>query len=188
MIKKIIDYFREKKYRIKYLLEELSFLKIYNSPFEKPKINIYWGDIAVGVPYFLPRKLVRAERGFISKPIKYFGFDWCGLGWKSKWSHTDIRHEWNPVFSLVFFGKQLAITFTHEHYDHYWSAWVYYNLYTGSFFTKEERLEQCVKEFPLIYKVWEKEKPEQKINYYTKILKPKYLNLVPKIENNESEN
>lgn len=178
MIKKIIDYFREKKYRIKYLLEELSFLKIYNSPFQKPKINVYWGDIAVGVPYFLPRKLVKTERGFISKPIKYFGFNWCGLGWKTKWSTEDIRFEWSPVFSLVILGKQLAIIFTHKHPDHYWTAWIYYDKHTKKSLSQEERLKDCIESFPLVYSVWKKGEPEQKINYYTKILKPKYLNLV----------
>ena len=41
-------------------------------------------------------------------PIKYFGFDYTSLGWKTKWG--DYRFEWSPSISIIIFGKQLFIT------------------------------------------------------------------------------
>jgi hypothetical protein len=34
-------------------------LKIYNSPFKRPKLKWYFGRVAIGTPYFLPRKWVK---------------------------------------------------------------------------------------------------------------------------------
>ena len=34
-------------------------------------------------------------------PIKYFGFDFTTLGWKTKWN--DYRFEWPPSISIVLF-------------------------------------------------------------------------------------
>lgn len=41
---------------MKYLLYKLRWLSIYNSPFVRPSISFYFGDISRGVPYFLPRR------------------------------------------------------------------------------------------------------------------------------------
>jgi hypothetical protein len=42
---------------------------------------------------------------------KKIGFDFVDLGWKTKWEPDDYRFEWCPVWSFVFFGYQIAITF-----------------------------------------------------------------------------
>ena len=39
-----------------------SFIWIYKTPFKKPKIKVYFGKIAKGTPYFLPRKLKRVSK------------------------------------------------------------------------------------------------------------------------------
>ena len=48
------------KDRIKYFIKDLDFLRAYNSPFKAPKLKWYCGKIALGVPYFFPRKWVKA--------------------------------------------------------------------------------------------------------------------------------
>ena len=48
------------KNRIKYFIKDLDFLRAYNSPFKPPKLKWYCGKVALGTPYFFPRKWVKA--------------------------------------------------------------------------------------------------------------------------------
>jgi hypothetical protein len=98
------------------------------------------------------------------------GFSYCSLGWKTKWSDTDFRHEWNPIFSFVFFGYQIALTVYSPYRSHYWEAWLYYEYATDKTKSKRERIEQCRKEHSQTWTVAGGE-----IDYYEFILKPKYL-------------
>jgi len=106
-------------------------------------------------------------------PLKV-GFSYCGLGWKTKWTDTDFRHEWNPVLSFVFFGYQIALIVSHEHSSHYWEAWLYYEYATDKTKSKHERIKQCRKEFNQTWRVYSGGE-EEMIDYYEIILKSKYL-------------
>ena len=103
-------------------------------------------------------------------PLKV-GFSYCSLGWKTKWSYTDYRHEWNPVLSFVFFGYQIALTFYSPYGSHYWESWLYYEYETDKTKSKRERIEQCRKEAP---ETWSSN--DVVTDYYELILKRKYLN------------
>lgn len=195
-------------------MKRFEFLKAFNSPFKRPKIKFYIGKIAVGTPYFYPRKWVKPtqqmliesakqdieerirwneanekygntpkviptieelceKKKYYKFPVpKKIGFDFVGLGWKTKWSNTDYRFEWNPVWSFVFFKWQIALMFVPIECMQYWEAWLYYYYETKG--TKRERIEQCKKEFPMDYKGYSKEKGEYKINYYDIILRKTY--------------
>jgi hypothetical protein len=48
------------KNRIKYFIKRFDFLRAYNSPFKPPRLKWYCGKIALGTPYFFPRKWVKA--------------------------------------------------------------------------------------------------------------------------------
>jgi len=199
-------------------MKKLKFISAFNSPFLRPKLSFYLGKTQLGVPYFLPRKWVKAtpekakkraleeienvrlynERNanngttprvartyeeYYQEYLKYefpepkkIGFDFVGLGYKTKWSDTDYRFEWAPRLSFVFFGYQFAITVIAPARDHYWEAWLYYENHTDKSLSKEERIELCKKNFPLNYTVSQSGKEGwELIDYYTKILKPKYL-------------
>ena len=109
-------------------------------------------------------------------PLKV-GFSYCGLGWKTKWTNTDFRYEWPPVFSFVFFGYQIALTIGYEDAfacSHYWEAWLYYDRETDKTKSKRERIAQCRKEFPQTWSI-HKGDTKETIDYYERILKPKYL-------------
>jgi hypothetical protein len=106
---------------------------------------------------------------------KKIGFDFVGLGWKTKWTDTDYRFEWSPVISFVFFGYQIAATVVVPKSSHYWEAWLYYENDTDKTKSALERIEQCKKDFPLIYKVSQYGKEETIVNYYETILRKKYL-------------
>jgi hypothetical protein len=103
---------------------------------------------------------------------KKIGFDFVGLGWKTKWTSTDYRFEWLPVWSFVFFGYQIAITFVPIEPHHYWECWLYYSRETTG--TTKERLEQARKGFPC---VWSSTRDGVKTTtcYWDVILKNKYL-------------
>jgi hypothetical protein len=193
-------------------MKRFTFLKAFNSPFKRPKLKWYIGKIAVGTPYFYPRRWVKATpelakeatieeierfrkwnrknpdhkrkippfneiykskmRHTYAKP-KRFGFDFVSLGWKTKWTDTDFRFEWAPLISFVFFKWQIVLFFTAPEPDRYWEAWLYYELCTDKSKSKKERIEQCKKGFPLNYTVSDG-KTKESVNYYDKILKPKY--------------
>lgn len=201
------------KYRIKYFIKDLDFFRAYNSPFKPPSPKLYIGKVAIGTPYFLPRrwvkgtparaikatvKYMRERREFnkrnpeyanILKPFreiyedklkssyavpKIIGFNYTGLGWKTKWRSDDYRFEWSPVFSFVFFKWQIAIEFIAPECHHYWECWLYYTRETDKTKNTKERLEQARKKYPC---KWTRHVngEEEMICYWDSILKNKWL-------------
>ena len=72
--------------KLKYRLERLRWWKVLFSPLKPFTIKWYIGKLALGTPYFYPRKAVKSKTkpGYLEfKPLK-FGFDSCSLGWKTK--------------------------------------------------------------------------------------------------------
>jgi hypothetical protein len=189
---------------LKYTLQSLRWVKALWSPFKPFKVKFYAGKLAIGTPYFFPRKWVKytdedaikasvehkankdkvlvSDKQLFEMYKKYnkavplkVGFDWCSLGYKTKWSNTDFRFEWNPVFTFVFFGYQLALTVYSPYHDHYWTSWLYYEYATDKTKSKRERVEQCRKE---LNQTWTSSRYNEEpvtTDYYTKILKSKYL-------------
>jgi len=152
---------------------KLDFLKILWSPFKPFKLKWYVGETRIGTPYFYPRRWVKNSDGSESAVPKKIGFDFVGLGWKTK--YDDYRFEWSPVFSFVFFGYQSAIMVYSPYESQYWEAWLYYDRNTDKTKSKRERIEQCRKEYPQTYEVWEKGEEGKIIDYYDLILRKKYL-------------
>ena len=79
---------------------------------------------------------------------KKIGFDFVGLGWKTKWTNTDFRFEYNPVWSFVFFGYQIALIFVPENCHHYWECYLAYEYYTDKSKSQKERLKEAIKKHP----------------------------------------
>ena len=112
-------------------------------------------------------------------PIKYFGFNYTTLGWKTKWD--DYVFEWSPSISLVIFGKQLFISIIPKmrktpedatiRVDIYWEAYLTYKYRTDKTKSKHERLEQTMKEYSCIWG----NKENGYRDYYPLILKDKYI-------------
>ena len=46
--------------KLKLLMSRFEWVKILNSPFKLPKVGFYMGKTQIGIPYFLPRKFVKA--------------------------------------------------------------------------------------------------------------------------------
>jgi len=162
---------------MKYFFKSLFWLRILNSPFKPFSVSFYAGKTRIGTPYFLPRKTVKSKTnpGYLEfKPLTV-GFSYCGLGYKTKWTRTDYRHEWNPVFSFVFFGYQLAITIYSKEHSHYWEPWLYYYYDTDKTKSRRERIEECRKEYPQTWTSHKHGEEPVTTDYYTKIIKPKYL-------------
>ena len=203
--------FKYKYSKLYWFFKELSWFKVYFSPFKPIIPRFYLGKVAIGTPIFYPRKWVKAtpERAhkavldYIAREESYnkmnpdyarkirpydevfkekmrydyaiplkIGFSSCGLGWKTKWSNTDFRHEWNPVWSFVAFGYQIALTFRPENDCHYWEAYLYYTYATDKTKTVKERIEQARKEFTQVWTLHSKD-GEEKIDYWDVVLKDK---------------
>ena len=41
-------------------MKRFNYIKAFNSPFKRPKLKWYFGKIAIGTPYFFPRRWVKA--------------------------------------------------------------------------------------------------------------------------------
>ena len=96
------------------MIDKLYFIRSLNSPFKPFSIKVYFGKTRVGTPYFLPRRWVKytkkdrelaaaraiQDKKLVSKTFsewfdhyagytraipKKIGFDFVGLGWKTKW-------------------------------------------------------------------------------------------------------
>jgi hypothetical protein len=154
-------------------MKKFSYLKTFCSPFRRPKLKWYFGKIAIGTPYFFPRRWVNDpdKPGYQKAIPKKIGFDFVRLGWKTKWSSTDYRFESAPIWSFVFFGKQVAVIFRAPEQDHYWEAWLYYMYDTTG--TRKERIAKCRAEFPMKWTVSDKD-GQRSVDYYDLILKSKY--------------
>ena len=145
---------------------------IFSSPFIGLKLKWYFGDISRGIPYFLPTR-------------KWFGFNFVSLGWKTKYG--DFRHEWDPMFSLVLFKKQLCIWVVPKNNvtsTIYWESWLDYKYNTDKTKSEKERVIELVTKYS---QTWMTHSKEQNIivNYYYKVLKPNYFNI---IQQNEKKN
>ena len=160
-------------------MKKVKWINILNSPFVRPRVNIYIGKIAVGTPYFFPRRTVKDpdKPGYLKFVPRRFGFDFVGLGFKTKWTNTDYRFEWSPTWSFVFWKWQIALKFLGPDSmstSHYWEAWLYYKNHTSKNKPIKTRVRQLKKQFPQTSTIYRKGKEEETINYYDIILKKKY--------------
>lgn len=154
-------------------MNKFTWIKVFNSPFITPKIRFYLGKLQYGTPYFYPRKWVKMTNStsFIAIPKK-IGFDFVGLGWKTKWEDTDYRHEWSPMWSFVFFKWQFCVLFLVPAESNYWCSWLYYELNTDHNLSQKERIELTKTGFPQ-YWIQYRGEEQIKIDYYNYILKNK---------------
>lgn len=124
---------------------------------EKAFRDIY--DAKMRCSYFVPKKI---------------GFSYCGLGWKTKWTDIDYIFEYQPVWSVVCFGYQIALVFNAPEPYHYWTCWLYYNTNTDKNKTVKERIEQAREGFPCKWKNYSNDE-EKLICYWDIIIKERYL-------------
>lgn len=166
--------YKIKHMKLKYI-RKLDFLRTYNSPFKTLQMKWYLGKIAIGTPYFFPRvwKKSKEKHGYQTAVPKKIGFDFVSLGYKTKWTDTDYRFEWSPVWSFVFFGYQVAVTFVAPEIDHYWECWLYYTRCTDKTKSVKDRLQQARNEFPCIWTTSRYGVVEE-ICYWDLILKDNY--------------
>lgn len=198
-------------------MRNFNYIKVFNSPFKRPKLKWYFGKIAIGTPYFYPRRWVKptqqmlidnakqdiADRhrwneanekyGNTYKAIptieelcekkknykfpvpKKIGFDFVGLGYKTKWSDTDYRFEWGPLISFVFFKWQIAVMLKVPHPEHYWVCWLTYENDTDKDLLSTEARIKLAKE--INPEVWTSSRGDGKtetICYWDKVLKDKW--------------
>lgn len=181
---------------------KLSFLKVYLSPFKAITPKFYFGKVLYGTPVFLPRvwkkytpakAILKAREPHTNymkdwtfgnkydyylkctySVPKKIGFDFVPLWWKTKWSSTDFRFEFSPLWSFVFFGWQAAIIWVAPHTSHYWESWLCYEYATDKTKTVRERLEEAKEINPNIWTTYRDGKKET-VNYWTKVLKKKWL-------------
>ena len=120
-------------------------------------------------------EIYRDNLNYLYPVSKKIGFDFVGLGWKTKWEYNDYRFEWNPVWSFVFFKWQIALIFApKEDENHYWECWLAYSRDTDKTKSTKERIEQAKKDFPCIWSSY-KDGVKTTICYWDKVLKKKWL-------------
>ena len=181
-------------------MKKLEWMKVFFSPFKRPKIKFYIGRIKYGVPYFYPRKWIKYKGKALEdeatrlweinsqkNTIEYYkkqltgmlhavpnniGFDFIPLGWKTKWD--EVRFEYNPIWSFVIFGLQICIIFEPDNPDQYWESFLNYELNTDHNKNPIIRLFYCKQHYPQIWSVWKPNSEKQLVDYYPLIVKHKY--------------
>ena len=151
-------------------------MKVYFSPFKFFLPKFYLGKTKIGVPYFLPRNMkLNKETRYYEFSEKKIGFSFCGMGFKTKWSSTDFRHQYNPVWSFVFFGYQIALIFRPEHDIHYFECWLAYEYDTDKSKSRKERLKEAIEKHPC---TWTSHYNGEKTttDYWKVCVKNKYIN------------
>ena len=151
-------------------------MKVYFSPFKFFLPKFYLGKTKIGVPYFLPRNMkLNKETRYYEFSEKKIGFSFCGMGFKTKWSSTDFRHEYNPIWSFVFFGYQIALIFRPEHDIHYFECWLAYEYDTDKSKSRKERLKEAIEKHPC---TWTSHYNGEKTttDYWKVCVKNKYIN------------
>lgn len=158
-------------------MNKFKFLKVFNSPFKRPKLKWYFGKVAIGTPYFFPRKWVNnpEKPGYKIAVPKKIGFDFVGLGYKTKWDEHDYRFEWGPLWSFVFFKWQIAVSFNVSDPHHYWVCWLTYENDTDKDLPTEDRIKIAKEINPEIWTSSRGEGKKETICYWDKVLKEKYL-------------
>jgi len=194
-------------------MRNFNYIKVFNSPFKRPKLKWYFGKIAIGTPYFYPRRWVKptqqmlidnakqdiADRqrwneanekyGNTYKVIptieelcekkknykfpvpKKIGFDFVGLGYKTKWSDTDYRFEWGPLISFVFFKWQIAVMLDVPDPYHYWVCWLTYENDTDKDLSTDTRIKLAKEINPEVWTSSKGEGKKETICYWDKVLK-----------------
>lgn len=121
-------------------------------------------------------ELVKEKMNYRFPVPKKIGFDFVGLGYKTKWDPTDYRFEWGPMWSFVFLKWQLALFFHVPHPDHYWVCWLTYENDTDAdLMSVRERIEAARKINPEIWKRSFGPDKKESICYWDEVLKEKYL-------------
>ena len=197
--------------KLYWFLKSFSWMRVYFSPFKFVLPKVYVGKVAIGTPYFLPRRFVKATPERAHKATKQYidreesynkmnpnyartikpyneifkekmkcgysepkiiGFDFVSLGWKTK--YDDYRHEWNPMWSFVFFKWQIALMFIPENDVHYWEMYLCYSKETNKKDSVKDRLKRAKELEPCVW-TSSPNNIETKTCYWDLILKNKYL-------------
>lgn len=162
---------------IENIKRDFEWMSAFNGPFKRPKLKWYFGEIALGVPYFFPRRWVKSKDkpGHTISIPKKIGFDFVPMRWKTKWEADDYRFESGPIWSFVFFKWQVGLTFQVEEMSHYWECWLYYTYSTDKTKSVEERIQEARKEFPCTWTRSYGEGKRETVCYWDKILKEKCI-------------
>lgn len=144
------------------------------TPFKGFLPKLYIGKVAVGTPYFLPRRWVKnhEKEGYLKAVPRYLGFDFVSLGWK--WKFDSVRHEWNPVISFVIWKFQIAIVLKPKHDMHYWETWLNYVINTPNELSSRERVGILLRDYPNVW-ISYKDGKEVRTDYGRVALKNRYL-------------
>ena len=154
--------------KLYWFLKDFEWMKVYFSPFKLFLPRFYLGKTAIGVPYFLPRNMkLNKETRYYEFSEKKVGFSFCGMGWKTKFN--SFRHEYNPVWSFVAFGYQIALIFIPEHDIHYFECWLSYEYDTDKSKSQKERLKEAIKKHPCVWTSYSNDE-KTKTDYWKLIL------------------
>jgi hypothetical protein len=105
---------------------------------------------------------------------KKTGFDFVRLGWKTKFD--SFRWEFNPIWSFVCFGYQIALIFAPENDMHYWENYIAYEHDTDKTKSAGERVKEAMKKHPNVWTSYNNGVKET-IDYFKLSLKNNYVQI-----------
>jgi len=72
-------------------MKRLEYLKAFNSPFKRPKLKWYFGKVAIGTPYFLPRRWVKPTHQMAVEAAMQEIAD--AEDWNNRNPNSDFKHR-----------------------------------------------------------------------------------------------
>ncbi len=105
---------------------------------------------------------------------KKTGFDFVRLGWKTKFD--SFRWEFNPIWSFVCFGYQIALIFAPENDMHYWESYIAYEHDTDKTKSAGERVKEAMKKHPNVWTSYNN-RVKETIDYFKLSLKNNYVQI-----------
>jgi hypothetical protein len=76
-------------------MKKFEYLKAFNSPFKRPKLKWYIGEVAIGTPYFYPRRWVKPTHQMAVEAAMQEIAD--AEDWNNRNPNSDFKHRVRPL-------------------------------------------------------------------------------------------
>jgi hypothetical protein len=77
------------------MMKTFEYLKVFNSPFKRPKLKWYFGKVDIGTPYFLPRKWVKPTHEMAVEAAMKEIAD--AEDWNNRNPNSNFKHNVRPL-------------------------------------------------------------------------------------------
>jgi hypothetical protein len=148
------------------------------SPFVMPKLKftkINYSDSYYKNKFF--KKVVNGNITYYKK--RKIALNFYEINWEiNEFKPNSFLFISSPNITFTYFNTQYILSLESPAKHFYWEAFLYYYFNTDWKLNTKERIKQCIENYNLIFNDYLGNNKHQINNYYYKILKSKYFNLL----------